>query len=392
MITLINIFFICSLFLYLKKNKFYFSTVLYLLIIAFNYIPYIVLKYILFDYLNQIKGEEIIEYSVFLLSIGYYFSTKINNRLKDKIKIRESKNSIIILIINIIISVIMILNNLDAAIQLINSGYLSLYNNNKTLFMISNISLIPLYLISLFIDLRAKNENIKKLKILFLVLLILSYLISGSRSTAIYLFLVFLTYYLTNKKLNIKKTITHIFIGLLILSIIGLLREGADVIENRAGILLRPIYELNQTVEVFLNVINVINIDQNRYFYAMIYILPNFIGSYLGINHPELLSKIYVEIIDPMWAEKGGGYGFSILAEMYLIGGYLSNLVLSGLLGWIAISIDLAFKSNNNLSIALAALMAFYLLLLPRGEFIEIYRVLAIYLIGNMILYLKRKM
>jgi hypothetical protein len=174
------------------------------------------------------------------------------------------------------------------------------------------------------------------------------------------------------------------------LSIIGILREGADVIEGSSGILLRPVYELNQTIEVFFNATNVLIIDKNRYLYALIYILPNFISSEFGFNPPELLSKIYVETVDPTWAGLGGGFGFSILAEMYLIGGCFCILILSGLLGWTATSIDKSFKSGSNLSIALGSLMAFYLLLRPRGEFIEIYRVLAIYLFSIFIIYLKK--
>lgn len=377
---------------YLISRKNHFALFFYLLVIAFNYIPFLILNQVGdVSTLVDLKDILVLELVCFFWSLSFIAGvvvsnlvfkanyTKAQKKYPDLISLKKH-----IVTLNIAIAVSMLINNVDLFFIVSNSGYLSAYENVEPVMYIRNTSLLPFYLLTLVLSIEfSKNSlrhySIKLIYVLFFFL-IMSYFLCGGRSTSVYFLLVIFAYYFKDKKIKIIKSAFWIFLSIIILSLIGLVREGGGLGGDEA-LYMRPIRELFQTVLVFFNSINVMKVPENHYLDNLFYLLPGFMTDMLNMKAPISLSTIYVETVDPSWANLGGGLGFSILAEMYLILGYLSVILMSFGFGNLASYVDRKFKYGDSLGKAVGAILAFYLFLLPRGELVDLYRTVEIILI-----------
>ena len=83
---------------------------------------------------------------------------------------------------------------------------------------------------------------------------------------------------------------------------------------------------------------------------------------------------MYVNKLDPLLSDLGGGFGFSILAEFYIIGGYLGVIIGSILFSVLSFKIDNTFAGKSAWKIGFYSVIAYYLLMAPRGELGDLYR------------------
>jgi oligosaccharide repeat unit polymerase len=104
---------------------------------------------------------------------------------------------------------------------------------------------------------------------------------------------------------------------------------------------------------------------------AVLTLIPNVFTS---DRHPALMMSGYdipdywlVNIIDPTFASKGGGLGFSFIAEAYLNFGWF-GIILLGLIGFLfAKFIQWALEDSDPAKMAMIAIFVSFFLIYPRG-------------------------
>jgi oligosaccharide repeat unit polymerase len=116
---------------------------------------------------------------------------------------------------------------------------------------------------------------------------------------------------------------------------------------------------------------------------AILTLIPNVFSA--G-RHPALTMSGYdipdywlVREIDPDFAERGGSFGFSFIAEAYLNFGWLGILVLGGLGFFYARFVQWAVRDRDPLKMAIIAIFVSFFLFYPRGSCQMIFRPLIWY-------------
>lgn len=285
--------------------------------------------------------------------------------------------------VNILMGCLIILNNSIAAYQAISGGYLDIYAGGVTASPVKTITILPVYVYTLFylfltwISFRERfSRRAQYGLVAVFALLIISFLFTGSRSSVIYLGVSVMVLCSARLGLKIWRYVPHAIAIIAVSTVIGVLREGSFFEMDLASMMLRPVIELTNTAVVFLTTDSIagdFSISGLRYVAGLLYLLPVSLLAQFGIVPPELLSQQYVAIVDPAWADLGGGFGFSLLAEIYLLGGkwaWILSLGIGAYLGWV----DFNLKSGNIAKAALAASLGFLMLFIVRGEMIELYR------------------
>lgn len=286
--------------------------------------------------------------------------------------------------INVLLGALIILNNSMAAYQAISGGYLDIYSGGQSVSPVKTITILPVYVFSLFylfltwLSFRESFSRREKFLLLgMFCALVVSFLFTGSRSSVIYLGVSVIVLCSARLGFKIWKYIPYAIATIVGSTVIGVMREGSFAELDLGAMFLRPIIELTNTAVVFLTSDSIAGqfvISGSRYLAGLLYLLPVSLLAQFGIVPPELLSQQYVTIIDPGWADLGGGFGFSVVAEIYLLGGsmwaWAISLGLGIYLGWI----DSTLRSANNAKAALAASLGFLMFFVVRGELIELYR------------------
>lgn len=375
------------------------------LVLSFHFFPLIGLY--LNDYVYSIDylRNEItvaiakVTLTCLFISFGILLSKYLFRHRKARVPVQPKRPSIVPWArVNVIAGIIIILNNAVVAQHALSSGYLDIYVSAPTFLPIKTITVLPVYVFTLFLCIWDWMDfgqmHIKKFKYsvpTVFILLVLSFLFTGSRSTMMYLILTLLVIWSTKHKIKIWKYVPFA-VGIILLSvIIGLLRDGTFSELDLSTVLSRPMLELANTSIVFLKCDSITNefVIGARYFSGLLYLFPVRLLLYLGIDPPSLLSQQYVNIVDPGWADAGGGFGFSLLAEFYLLGGqwgaWIFALATGIALGWI----DSNLKSSNIEKSALAGSLGFFVLFSVRGEIVELYRNIAVVLVLYLITILR---
>ena len=374
----------------LTRSRNYFAACFFLLVLFFNYIP-ISIGVLFLDEIQEVQ-DSIIDISflntiTFLWIVGFFIGTiifkgKKSNFQKETNFFVENNKIRLYSYIVIILSIIIFMNNLVYTYNAFRFGYMSVYSMETGL-VIKNTTIFPFIIFFgtfLLKSIKSSNKITKNssLHITALVLYFVSMLmviIFGGRSNFIYFLIINCSIIYANKKFKPVKLLLIGSAFILFISVIGMIREGDNLNTGSGGnIFLRPFFELSQTGVVLLNATTSLKVDGMRYFELLLSSLPNFIVNLFGIKLPENLAQTYVNTIDPLLADSGGGYGFSILAELFLIGGKLGVFFGSFVLAFSSIKISQSFQKRNYKVIAFSATIGFYVLILPRGEFYEIYR------------------
>lgn len=373
------------------KNRGYLSFVqiFLLLIIAFHFVPltYIDINYAdlptLFTPAEVENGLARVVTTCLCMYLGSLVSTFVLQQGHVRQTPRVPRGLRGWIWVNMLMGGLIIVNNSLAAFQAISGGYLDMYAGGAPASSVKTITILPVYVYSLFylflgwISFRERFSRRAQYGLLAVfVLLVISFLFTGSRSSVIYLGVSVMVLCSARLGLKVWRYVPHAIGIIAVSTVIGVLREGSFFEMDLATMMLRPVIELTNTAVVFLTTDSIagdFSMSGLRYVAGLLYLLPVSLMAQFGIVPPELLSQQYVAIVDPGWAEIGGGFGFSLLAELYLLGGqwaWVMSLVIGGYLGWV----DFNLKSGNIAKAALAASLGFLMLFIVRGEMIELYR------------------
>ncbi|PIL39953.1 hypothetical protein CR103_09510 [Massilia psychrophila] len=374
-----------------NKGQLSFSQVFLVLIIGFHYVPllYMVINFadlpnlfLLREVHNGLNKVVITCLFIYIGALSCQFFIKVMRwRAVAAVPPRALK---VWIGINVLLGTLIILNNSMAAYQAISAGYLEIYAGGQSGSPLKTITILPVYVFSLFFLLSSWlsfrdvfSQHLKYLLLGVFFVLVVSFIFTGSRSSVLYLGVSIVVLCSARLGFKIWKYIPHAVATIVASTVIGVMREGSFAEMDLGSMFLRPIIELTNTAVVFLTSDSIAGqfvISGSRYFAALLYLLPVSLLAQFGIVPPELLSQQYVAIVDPGWADLGGGFGFSVVAEIYLLGGsmwaWAISLCLGVYLGWI----DSTLKSGNNAKAALAASLGFLMLFVVRGELIELYR------------------
>lgn len=383
-------------FLYWKnKGRLAFSHLFLALIISFHFIPLIffyinydaiILTYSLIEISEGIEKTGVVCLFISLGILLFSYISKYQKWYYTENKKKPTNASWIW--INYVTGFIIVFNNYVTAYHAINSGYLDIYTSTLPLLSLKTVTVLPLYVFTLFYLILSwvnfRNTFSKQtfhVLLAIFILFVTSFIFTGSRSTVIYIILSIFVLWSSRFNFRISKYIPHIIALIFVSTIIGVLREGEYAGLDLSSLFLRPIVELSNTSIVLVNsnlIADEFSVSVSRYFAAFLYILPVSFLHVFEIAPPTLLSQQYVNIIDPGWADMGGGFGFSLVAEIYLLGSQKGAWAFALLIGFFLGWIDQSLKSSNIKKSALAASVGFFMLFIARGEIIELYRNIAV--------------
>jgi oligosaccharide repeat unit polymerase len=163
---------------------------------------------------------------------------------------------------------------------------------------------------------------------------------------------------------------------------LGFLAEAFLSIDNPAVAIISEMGGSMQTIAYTLDLVpSMRDFDLGgSYFYALLIVFPNLFWEV----HPSIArgtpSEWLVQMIDPVSAQSGGGYGYSFIAEAYLNFGWLGTPVVLGIMGFLFARLVLwAGRSGDPAKIAMIASFASFMLLFARGESNFLFRPLVWY-------------
>lgn len=369
-------------FINLFRKKKYFSLVLYSLVIIYHFFPLLALEFASnYFEINTLVDSDKINISVLIWSFSFILGVNIFCSNAKESNDRFSLKVIIFFqIFSVLFSCIIIYNNIVSYFLLKNFGYLAVYNFSKD-FLIKNTTILPIHIFfgsALFVNYIKKSISIKrsifsKFSLFLYFFSMFSYVFFGGRSGFLYFVIINLIIFYSNKVVPFTKLILASCGLFLFMIFIGIQRDGVSVDSNQSYIQ-RVIFELSQTVFVFNNSLDVIKIDYERYVSLLLTFVPNTLIKLIGFESPLNLSQLYVNLTDPSLSDLGGGYGFSILAEFYLIGGMFGIFLGSIIFSIFSLKIDKVFSTNSMTDIGLYSVFSYYLLMTPRGELGDLYR------------------
>jgi oligosaccharide repeat unit polymerase len=367
----------------LYNKKTYYTLVVYVLVVTFHFFPLVAIDFLAsnFDEYNLINSNRL-NLSILIWSISFLI---IILTISSKQQLKASKIPINVIfnlgLVVLIFSLIILYNNIFSFFLLRNFGYLAVYNASKD-FFIKNTTILPFYIFSanVLIANFFKNDFSTKPSIFFKGVIFLyflsmfSYLLFGGRSGFLYFAIVTLIILFSDKRIHFSKLLISSLSLIFFLVFVGIQRDGSSDVDLNQSYLQRIIFELSQTVTVFNNSIDLIDIDLSRYLSLILSIIPNSISKIANLDIPLNLSQLYVNKLDPLLSDLGGGFGFSILAEFYIIGGYLGVIIGSILFSVLSFKIDNTFAGKSAWKIGFYSVIAYYLLMAPRGELGDLYR------------------
>lgn len=232
------------------------------------------------------------------------------------------------------------------------------------------------------------KRHVRAISILLISIYAIAYLYIGSRNRAILPIIVFL--WLWNKYISRFRLINVIVIILLltvlfffafplirlIRAVPGEERTAYDYLQTLKELknpIVSPFAEMGGSFRTVTYTFSLVPSDRNydygaSYIYALFTIVPNFAWDI----HPTIArgtwSDWLVKRVSPYTAEKGGGYGFSCIAEAYANFGWFSFLLFLFLGYYIAKLALSAMNAENPAKVALLASFLPQLLFFARSE------------------------
>lgn len=147
--------------------------------------------------------------------------------------------------------------------------------------------------------------------------------------------------------------------------------EAFTSIDNPA---IASISEMGSSILTVIYTIQLVPSQKNfqmgtDYLYALFTVFPNIFGKLHPSVARGLASDWLVKEIDPSFADAGGGYGFSFIAEAYLNFGWVGAPISITLIGFLFVKFILwAMKSNDPAKIATVASFLSFFLFYARAE------------------------
>lgn len=253
-------------------------------------------------------------------------------------------------------------------------------------------------------EINSKHEKIAQV---LLVWVCISYMIIGYRAMSI---LPLLLYMYAHKikyqssyiksKIDRKKRITlYVLVSLIVLFIFPLVRysRNSGGIENMNSSeiskfianneLFSTVNDMGKSLQTVIYTKGIIP-DRDDYRYGYTYIiassaaLPNLFWDRHPAETYGSLGRWLTKIVDPDFYNFGGALGYSCVAECYVNFGYIGLFIIPLIFGLLLSTLEKRiYRNNQPIGYASLTIVAFYLLFYPRGEFGELVRGIAWYML-----------
>lgn len=235
-----------------------------------------------------------------------------------------------------------------------------------------------------------KRNSYKYISATLLILYIILHLFIGSRSRALLPGIIFLWLWYRYVSKSRKKILIIVIIVLLIMlflitPLIKIMRNVPGEMRNTISIYLEglrkirepivtPLAELGGTLRTVAYTLDYVPHERKydygeSYLYALLTVVPNFFWNI----HPTIKRGTYadwlIEKVNPYTAAKGGGYGFSYIAEAYGNFGWIGGLIVMLLIGYLIAKLNNKLENEINiLFVGFYASFLHQLLFFTRGE------------------------
>ncbi|MBL0625546.1 O-antigen polymerase [Aeromonas jandaei] len=269
-----------------------------------------------------------------------------------------------------------VVQNITQGMEVITYGYIAGYKaaSEQTL---KATSFFPFLLIFNFLVAVLYLREKKIIYLLVMMLVVFSYMVYGSRSFFLYTFISIISFLILLKRITYKKCIVISLLLLPIVIVVGAFREGG--VGNDTTLLYRMAMEL-ANIPMIISNLNVLDNLNQPILYVFLTTLPQSIIVPLGVTPLNSLATEFAVNYDPGWAEAGGGFGFTIIGEIYYRFGYFGLIVIPYCIVMFIHHLENKFLKGDDFDKALILTMYYGLLMWVRGDFIEISRLVLIVL------------
>ncbi|MCC5519744.1 hypothetical protein BCT19_18430 [Vibrio splendidus] len=312
--------------------------------------------------------------SIFIPHIIYLLNIK-KGRVYHNFKIY--KYSRVVFLLFSLFSLFLVYQNINQGIQVMNSGYIAGYQDasNQTIKATSFFPFLLMFYFFLFIFYLTKG---KKIYLILMVCIIASYLIYGGRSFLLYTSISSVVFLILIRRVTYKKFVIVSALSLPFLVFAGAFREGGTGALDTT-MLFRMAMEM-ANIPMIISNLNVLDDLNQPLITVALSALPHSLILPLGVEPINSLSTEFVTNYDPGWAKSGGGFGFTIIGEIYYRFGYLGLMIVPYFIVMLLHNLEKKLLKGDDFDKVLVLTFYYGMLMWVRGDFIEISRLLMIVL------------
>lgn len=267
-------------------------------------------------------------------------------------------------------------------IKVLSGGYFALFNSEQSYGTAGIVKVLAFFLYpALFLLIIAYRNNHLILKAIFVFALTIAMikLMLGMRLTSLIPFIIFLSLWDSVIKPINRKVIysAAIFLFVFVFPLMSFLRTGQEVTEavEQTSALYRIIAEMSDSISPLVWVMQRVPSQFDfTYGHSFILALYTAIPNLFWDVHPAKTGSLalwLVNEVNPWIAERGGGYGFSIFAEMYM-NFYWFGILFLAFFGFFINKFALVKQNPINTAFAFSCFLGF--MLWPRGELVVVSR------------------
>jgi oligosaccharide repeat unit polymerase len=266
--------------------------------------------------------------------------------------------------------------------QVLSGGYFALFNGEQSYGAAGIVKVLAFFLYpSLFLLLVSCRNNKMVVFSIFAFALAISLIkmLLGMRLVSLIPFIILLSLWdCTVRKINRKIIyLSGAFLFVIVFPALSLLRTGQDLTHNidNTSALYRIVAEMSDSISPLIWVMQRAPSEIDfQYGYSFLLSLSTIIPNLFWDVHPAKTGSLalwLVNEVNPWIAERGGGYGFSIFAELYL-NFYWFGMIVLFIFSILINKMAMIKKNPINTAFAFACFIGF--MLWPRGELVTVAR------------------
>jgi len=267
-------------------------------------------------------------------------------------------------------------------VKVLTGGYFALFNSEQSYGTAGIVKVLAFFLYpALFLLIIAYKNNHLILRAIFIFALSIAIikLMLGMRLTSLIPFMIFLSLWdSVIKPINRKMVyLAAIFLLVFVFPVMSFLRTGQEVTEavESTSALYRIVAEMSDSISPLVWVMQRVPSQFDfTYGHSFILALYTAVPNLFWDVHPAKTGSLalwLVNEVNPWIAERGGGYGFSIFAEMYM-NFYWFGMLFLAFLGFFINKLAMVKQNPINTAFAFSCFLG--LMLWPRGELVVVAR------------------
>lgn len=316
----------------------------------------------------------IFNFSIFILHTIYLL---LKNKKVILFSVKKYKYSRFVFYVFSLFTLFLVYQNISQGFQVINNGYIAGYQDASEQ-TIKATSFFPFLLIFYFLLFVFYLKDRRKIYLVLMGCIIASYLMYGGRSFLLYTSISSVVFLILIKRITYKQFAIVSICALPLIVLAGALREGGSGALD-STILFRMSMEM-ANIPMIISNLNVLDDINQPLIIVALSTLPHSIILPLGIEPINSLSTEFVTNYDPGWAKAGGGFGFSIIGEIYYRFGYFGLMTVPYCIVLLLHNLERKFIKGDEFDKALILTFYYGMIMWVRGDFIEISRLLMIVL------------